>query len=57
MNISTEHTIWCEFCPKWHQEAIRLKVDFVKMMRKGGWKQKDGKTACPECVKNLQCIL
>ena len=53
MKITTEHTIWCERCSAWTQEAVKSKPRFEHQMRLGGWRTRVGKTVCPECVKEL----
>lgn len=53
MNISTEHTIWCDRCHAWDQQPVRLKRAFVKTMRKAGWATREKQTVCPDCVKEL----
>lgn len=49
--ISTEYTAWCgdDVCCEWTQESAFSKSDFIKQIRKAGWKRFGKRWLCPDC--------
>jgi hypothetical protein len=54
MHISVEHTVWCDRCNHWEQDACRKKAVFERIKRRAGWRMRKGKTLCPKCLEELK---
>ena len=53
MGVSTTRTVFCDTkgCNGWRDTVYKKIVDIVKEFRTIGWRFKDGKFTCPECLK------
>jgi len=52
--ISTEHTVWCGRCWRWHQASSGTVRWMAKIARKAGWEDRAYYGwCCPDCVKEI----
>jgi len=52
--ISTEFTVWCGTCIKWHQLSAKNQKSAIIYFSSNGWKKiKPAGWICPVCLEKL----
>ena len=48
--ITTEHTVWCLYCPEFEKQPEATKRGMERVAKACGWRKQKGKWVCPRCV-------